>query len=659
MKVKIANSIQGRLLILFLALSLVPAITLSLVNYYFSRQQFTSNTYMTLNQITASMAGNVDDWVNSRLQKLEKNSTAPELQSGDKEKIRAFVKMVADQNPDADLVFFAGPDGMSVPSNGPEVNVTDRDYYQQAIKGKENISNLIVKKDDGHKVIAMAVPVKGPNGVIGVFATFFNSQTLLQQVKNNKYGQTGYAFMIDGTGTVMAHQDEQKVLKENLTQTESTSLNAVAKKMLQGQAGEDEFDRNGVRSLVAYAPVKTTGWTVALTVPYAEVYAGVSAMGRFNLILIILAALLIAVIALFISWQIAKPIIALARQADVLATGDLRVDINTGYYGELGVLDRSLKTMVDNLRAIVQKVQESAGQIASAAQEFSASTEEASKSVEQMTTAVQDMAKGTSEQAAQSQEMAERISSISSIITMTANKIESATRFSEEAREHTEDGLQIVERQNQKMQENLAAAMNVSEAINDLARQAQEVERILETISSIADQTNLLALNAAIEAARAGEHGRGFAVVADEVRKLAEGSAQATEEIAQIVEKIQMGARGAVAEMDKARQIVDEQKEAVSNTNVLFQSIADKIKTVAASLEEIAAGAEKLKADAQSITENIHEVSAVAEENAAGAEEISASSEEQSAAVEEIAASANSLASLGQELSQAVSQFKL
>ncbi|WP_231115145.1 methyl-accepting chemotaxis protein [Neomoorella thermoacetica] len=637
----------------------MPAVTISLVNYYHTRQQFTSNTYMTLNQITASMAGNVDDWVNSRLKKLEKDATAPELQSGDKEKIRAFVKMVADQTSDADMVFFIGPDGMSIPSSGPEVNVTDRDYYQQAIKGKENISNLIVKKDNGHKVIAMAVPVKGPNGIIGVFGAFFNSQTLLQQVKNNKYGQTGYAFMIDGTGVVMAHQDEQKVLNENLTQTESTSLNAVAKKMLQGQAGEDEFDRNGVRNLVAYAPVKGTGWTVALTAPHAEVYAGVSAMGRFNLILIILAALLIAVIALFISRQIAKPIIALARQADVLATGDLRVEINTGYYGELGILGRSLKTMVDNLRAIVQKVQESAGQIASAAQEFSASTEEASKSVEQAATAVQDMAKGANEQATQAQNMAERISSISSIITMTANKIESAARFSEEAREHTEDGLQIVKRQNQKMQENLAAAMNVSKAINELARQAQEVGRILETISSIADQTNLLALNAAIEAARAGEHGRGFAVVADEVRKLAEGSAQATEEIAQIVEKIQMGARGAVAEMDKARQIVDEQKEAVSNTNVLFQSIADKIKTVAESLEEIAAGAEKLKADAQSITENIHEVSAVAEENAAGAEEISASSEEQSAAVEEIAASANSLASLGQELSQAVSQFKL
>ncbi|OIQ11055.1 methyl-accepting chemotaxis protein [Neomoorella thermoacetica] len=659
MKLKITDSISSRLLALFLILSLIPAIIISLVNFYFSKAQFTANTYLTLRQITTSMAENVNDWINSRLTQMDKDATASVLQSNDKEQIRAFVKMVAEQTIDANLVFFAGTDGMVIPSSGPEVNISDRDYYQQAIKGKAAISNLVINRSTGKEGITIAVPVKGPGGIIGILGTHYDSQTLLHQINNSKYGRTGYAYMLDNTGVVMAHPDAKKVLNENLTKTESQSLNNVAQKMLQNKEGEDEYIRNGVRNLVAYAPVKATGWVVAMTAPTSEVYAGVTAMQRFNIILITLAAILIALLAFYISRKIARPIITLAGQADVLATGNLQVDINTNFYGELGTLGRSLKTMVTNLRSIVQKVQDSANQIASSAQEFSASTEEASRSVEQVANAIQDMARGANDQATQSQNIAELVNNITGAIGSTRDRVEALARYSEQTGELVDDGLASMENQNDKMAENLQAARAVSEAINKLAREAREVGQILETITSIADQTNLLALNAAIEAARAGEHGRGFAVVAEEVRKLAEGSAQAASEIGQIVQKIQDEAQGAVAEMDKAKVIVDAQQDAVNHANEVFQNISQKVKAMVKGIEEIAAATEQINNEARKITEAIQGVSAIAEENAAAAEEISASTEEQSATVEEIAASANALASLGQELQQLIARFKL
>lgn len=165
MKLKIADSISSRLLALFLILSLIPAIIISLVNFYFSKAQFTANTYLTLRQITTSMAENVNDWINSRLTQMDKDATASVLQSNDKEQIRAFVKMVAEQTIDANLVFFAGTDGMVIPSSGPEVNISDRDYYQQAIKGKAAISNLVINRSTGKEGITIAVPVKGPGGL--------------------------------------------------------------------------------------------------------------------------------------------------------------------------------------------------------------------------------------------------------------------------------------------------------------------------------------------------------------------------------------------------------------------------------------------------------------------------------------------------------------
>lgn len=570
----------------------------------------------------------------------------------------AFLKNHSETAPYAEVLIWAGKDGKGVNSLGAMPDISDRDYFKAAISGNVAVSNLTVSKTTGNKVIFIAVPVPSGQGP-SVLAMSLKSDTLLGLVDHVKYWQTGYAYMVDSTGMVMAHPDKERVMKEILTRTESESLNGVAQKMLRDKQGEGEYVRNGVKKLVVYAPVKTAGWIVALTTPDSEVYAGVYAMRRLNLVIILLVAMAVALLAFFISRQIARPIIALAQQADILATGNLQVDINANYYGELGVLGRSLKTMVDSFRAIVQKVQDSAAHLASSAQELSASTEETSKAVEQVAAAVQDMAKGANEQAVQAQNITEKVQGITAEIETTSAMVREIATSSQQVRRLINDGLNAVEDQDKKMAENVGATMNASEAVRELVQQAGEVGGILKTIASLAEQTNLLALNAAIEAARAGEHGRGFAVVAEEVRKLAGESAQATQEIEGIVAKIQAGARAAAGEMEKAREAVEAQKAAVQHTSAVFQDIAKETQTVIDDIQKMVTAVERIKGEAQRISEAVQVVAAAAEENGASSQEISASSEEQTATVEEIAASANELANLGQELQQVVAQFKL
>ncbi|HBW35763.1 MAG TPA: hypothetical protein DEF89_10660 [Desulfosporosinus sp.] len=378
------------------------------------------------------------------------------------------------------------------------------------------------------------------------------------------------------------------------------------------------------------------------------------------LILTIVSIVWGLLVALVLARMIAKPLAKVSRTMERVAEGDLTFDqIVIDGRDEIGMMVDSVNQMQANLRSLIQRSKESAWQIATSAQEMSASTEEATKSVEQVTSTVQNMAQGANEQAIQAQEAASMVENITQAISEIRQRIEEIAKSSEQTQVLVGDGFSAIQNQNDKMKENLAATEKVDKATDDLVNQSHEVGRILETISAIAGQTNLLALNAAIEAARAGEHGRGFAVVAEEVRKLAEGSAQSTREIAEILQKIQAGAEAAAQEMDNTRQIVDGQNSAVFRTDQIFREISASVGEMVEKIGAVNASAEQIDTSAKGITVTIASISAVAEETAAATEEASASTEEQSAITQQIAASAASLAGLGQTLQSAIASFKI
>lgn len=378
------------------------------------------------------------------------------------------------------------------------------------------------------------------------------------------------------------------------------------------------------------------------------------------LILTIVSIVWGLLVALVLARMIAKPLAKVSRTMERVAEGDLTFDqIVIDGRDEIGMMVDSVNQMQANLRSLIQRSKESAWQIATSAQEMSASTEEATKSVEQVTSTVQNMAQGANEQAIQAQEAASMVENITQAISEIRQRIEEIAKRSEQTQVLVGDGFSAIQNQNDKMKENLAATEKVDKATDDLVNQSHEVGRILETISAIAGQTNLLALNAAIEAARAGEHGRGFAVVAEEVRKLAEGSAQSTREIGEILQKIQAGAEVAAREMDNTRQIVDGQNSAVFRTDQIFREISASVGEMVEKIGAVNASAEQIDTSAKGITVTIASISAVAEETAAATEEASASTEEQSAITQQIAASAASLAGLGQTLQSAIASFKI
>ncbi len=331
----------------------------------------------------------------------------------------------------------------------------------------------------------------------------------------------------------------------------------------------------------------------------------------------IIAIVLCVIFGLLISRMITSPVKNMQVLMVKAEDGDFTIHSDYQSKDEVGQLGASFNEMIKGLKVLIQQVSESAANLAASTQQISASTEE--------------IASGSQQQSVSAQTATEMVTQMSDAVQEVAKNAEEAAHASEKAVEMANKGGAVI-------RETLSGMEEISEKIDDLASESAQIGNIIEVIDEIAEQTNLLALNAAIEAARAGEAGKGFAVVADEVRKLAERSGKATKEIAELIQSIQKNTEDAVDAVKAGNQ----QTQKAGET---FTSMIDLVRDSSVRVSEIAAASEEQAAQSGEVMNAVSSIAAVTEETSAGAQET--------------ASTANELARMAETLSNLTAKFKL
>jgi methyl-accepting chemotaxis protein len=367
-----------------------------------------------------------------------------------------------------------------------------------------------------------------------------------------------------------------------------------------------------------------------------------------------------AFIAYFISRVISKPVLQVAQAAEQIAAGNLTMDeLKIKNKDEIGDLARSFNQMTRNLRNIIQQVRLYAEQVAATSEELTASAFETTKATEQIASVIQEVAVGSEKQVESVSHATGVLLEISRGMDQVSSSIQSVADVSVSTSQKANVGSNVVVRTIDQMNVVQHTVQSTSEVVNELGSKSKEIGQIVHLITEIASQTNLLALNAAIEAARAGEHGRGFAVVADEVRKLAEQSGQAAGQISSIIEEIQQQAEKAVNSMNNGTDAVQEGLQMVNQTGEFFKEIVQMIEEISVQSQEVAAVVEEVNASAQGTVEMMESVALISQQSSENTQHVAAAAEEQNASMEEISASSEALSQMAVELQEAMQKFKL
>lgn len=553
------------------------------------RQETTSALNSEMENVSQATARYISDWLAIRSDMMLANEKVI-LDSSDADR-----EMLVTKRAGGFLSVYAGFEDGSIaygdktedwPAN---YDPRTRPWYQDAMSTSELIITEPYQDFDGSIVISFAKAFTGAEQ--GVLAADLKVTNIIDEVLNVSLDNDGFSFLVDGNNNIVAYKDE-KLSQQPLTKLNpELTTNKITELINAGDISTVSWPSQGDK-LIFVANVPSTDWSLGIVVDKEMAFASVSEQIQFTALASLVLYIVIASISTYVVTQLLRPLQTLSDALSALSQGegDLTQRIEICRKDEIGEVAQHVNQFLSQMQKMLASIIQRSQQLATQAEQANKLSSESSQQVEVQQNDVNQIATAIHEMSATAAEVASH-----------AELTASASQGSASA---CDDGKQVIEKNRQSIVELAEQVSAASGVIAELEHNTQSINQILSTIQGIAEQTNLLALNAAIEAARAGEQGRGFAVVADEVRVLSQRTHGSTEEIRQMIETLQSNTKLAVSSMESSTALAD--------TSVNYaQQASESLNTITAAITEIndmalqiASAAEEQRAVSEDISRN-------------------------------------------------------
>lgn len=662
------KSLKTKLISMFFIFILIPLLVLGVTSSVMtsrSMQHATEEELRELTEQTAQIIKQNIDSVSKYVQVLSHDVDIATTAAGYNENnhdIYTYLLELQEENKDQIGSLYItdefGKEVMSSSNEKSDIDLSDREYIQKALSGSFAQSEVVLNKENNDPIIAISYPLVIDNKVVGTICASINFDNISSQVSKLKVGEKGYAYMVDKNGVFISHPKREKILSENIGNTDNSELKVLVDKMKSGQVGEGYYMYEGEYKFVRFVPVNN--WTVAITADYKEYMSSVTSIRKITIITIILSLSIAVLLAYIITTKnIINPIKNLEELMIKVGEGDLTVRANINTNDEIQVLGEYFNDMIKHQSNIIKHVRLGSEELTASSEELAASSEEISASTEHIAENIQGVAYNAENQNKSIIETSEVLVQLSSLIQIAKNKVVTAKANSDNTMNAAKQGRA-------KVEETVGAIENISrvssetqdvlQVLDDISK---KVSGIINTINNISSQTNLLALNASIEAARAGEHGKGFSVVADEVRKLAEQTNTESNEISSLVNEMVIQIEKAVSSMSIAKKAVENGVVVAKETDESFINIIDAVDQISDAVNQVVDVTKDEVASSDQIIKLIDSVATTTETTSESSQQVAAAAQEQSSIIQNLAASSEETSAMAVSLNSLVEKFEI